>query len=86
MMYMLIIIASVLLISVDNFDFTTNTSAVLSCFNNIGPGLNAVGPMNNFDAYSAFSKLILSFNMLFGRLEILPMLVLFNPKAWLKKN
>ena len=79
-------IGSVIAISVDNFDFTTNVTAVISCFNNIGPGLNVVGPMGNFAGYSIFSKLILSFNMLFGRLEILPMLVLFNPKAWMRKN
>ena len=86
MMYIIIMIGSVIAISVDNFDFTTNVTAVISCFNNIGPGLNVVGPMGNFAGYSIFSKLILSFNMLFGRLEILPMLVLFNPKAWMRKN
>ena len=86
MMYIIIMIGSVIAISVDNFDFTTNVTAVISCFNNIGPGLNVVGPMGNFAGYSIFSKLVLSFNMLFGRLEILPMLVLFNPKAWMRKN
>ena len=86
MMYMVIIILSCLLISVDNFDFTTNTTAVISCFNNIGPGLGAVGPMGNFGGFSHFSKLVLSFDMLFGRLEILPMLVLLNPTAWRKRG
>ncbi len=86
MMYILIMMASCLLISVDNFDFTTNTTAVISCFNNIGPGLGAVGPMGNFGGYSWFSKLVLSFDMLFGRLEILPMLVLFNPTSWKKRG
>ena len=85
MMYMVIMIVSCLLISVDNFDFTTNSTAVISCFNNIGPGLGAVGPLGNYGGYSMFSKLILSFDMLFGRLEILPMLVLFTPAAWRKR-
>ncbi len=86
MMYMIIMIVSVLLISVDNFDFTTNTTAVIACFNNIGPGLGVVGPTGSFAGFSAFSKIVLSFDMLFGRLEILPMLVLFTPKAWQKKG
>ncbi|MBR7101278.1 MAG: TrkH family potassium uptake protein [Clostridia bacterium] len=85
MMYMVIMIVSCLLISVDNFDFTTNSTAVIACFNNIGPGLGAVGPLGNYGGYSLFSKLILSFDMLFGRLEILPMLVLFTPAAWRKR-
>jgi len=85
MMYMLIMILSVLIISVDNFDFTTNSTAVIACFNNIGPGLGAVGPVGSYGGYSVFSKLVLSFDMLFGRLEILPMLILFTPKAWQKK-
>ena len=85
MMYMVIMIASCLLISYDNFDFTTNSTAVISCFNNIGPGLGAVGPMGNYGGFSAFSKIVLSFDMLFGRLEILPMLVLFTPAAWRKR-
>ena len=85
MMYMVIMIASCLLISYDNFDFTTNSTAVISCFNNIGPGLGAVGPMGNYGGFSGFSKIVLSFDMLFGRLEILPMLVLFTPAAWRKR-
>ena len=86
MMYIIIMMVSVLLISVDNFDFTTNTTAVISCFNNIGPGLGVVGPMGNFSGYSYFSKIVLSFDMLFGRLEILPMLVLFHPLSWSRKK
>ena len=85
MMYIIIMMVSCLLISVDGFDLTTNSTAVISCFNNIGPGLGAVGPMGNFGGYSWFSKLILSFDMLCGRLEILPMLVLFTPTAWRKR-
>jgi trk system potassium uptake protein TrkH len=85
MMYMIIMIVSLLLISVDNFDFTTNSTAVIACFNNIGPGLGKVGPAGSFGGFSSFSKIVLSFDMLFGRLEILPMLVLFTPKAWQRK-
>ncbi len=81
-MYIFIICISTLLLSFDGFDLTTNITAELSCFNNIGPGLGAVGPMSNFSAYSSFSKFLLSFNMLLGRLEILPMLVLFTPSSW----
>ena len=86
MIYIILMIVSVIAISVDNFDFTTNATAVITCFNNVGPGLSVVGPMGNFGGFSWFSKLVLSFNMLFGRLEILPMLVLFNPMAWKKKS
>ena len=83
-LYMIIIVFSTLALSLDGFDFTTNLTAELACFNNIGPGLGRVGPMGNFKAYSAFSKLLLSFNMLLGRLEIYPLLVLFAPQSWRK--
>ncbi len=83
--YVFIIVISTLAISVDNFDFTTNITAELACFNNIGPGLGAVGPAENFSAFSPLSKMILAFNMLFGRLEIFPMIVFFSPGSW-KKN
>ena len=80
--YVIIIIISTLLISLDGFGFETNFSAVLACFNNIGPGMAAVGPTCNFTAYSVFSKIILSINMLAGRLEIFPILVLLSRSAW----
>ncbi len=80
--YVLILVVSFLLVSVDGFSITTNFSAVLSCFNNIGPGLDAVGPTCNFSLYSIFSKLILIFDMLAGRLEIFPILVLFSARTW----
>ena len=80
--YVIIIIISTLLISLDGFGFETNFSAVLACFNNIGPGMAAVGPTCNFAAYSVFSKIILSINMLAGRLEIFPILVLLSRSAW----
>ena len=80
-----IIIVSILLISIEgNGGVETNISAVISCFNNIGPGFEAVGPLCNYSSYSIFSKIILSLDMLAGRLEIFPMLLLFNPNTWKK--
>ena len=80
--YVVILILSFLLISIDGFSITTNLSAVLACFNNVGPGLDAVGPICNFSQFSIFSKLILIVDMLAGRLEIFPILILFSPKTW----
>ena len=80
--YVVIIIVSFLVISLDNFSTATNFTAVLACFNNIGPGLEAVGPTCNFSAYSNLSKLVLSFDMLAGRLEIFPILALFTRGTW----
>ena len=80
--YVVILFLSFLLISLDNFSIGTNFTAVLSCFNNIGPGLEAVGPTCNFSGYSALSKLVLCFDMLAGRLEIFPILALFSRSTW----
>ena len=80
--YVVILFLSFLIISLDNFSVGTNFTAVLACFNNIGPGLEAVGPTCNFSAYSTLSKLVLSFDMLAGRLEIFPILVLFSRSTW----
>ena len=80
--YVLIIFAIFIIISLDGFSVATNFSAVLCTFNNIGPGLEAVGPTCNFAAFSPFSKLVLSWAMLAGRLEIFPMLVLFSKNTW----
>ena len=80
--YIIIIFVSFMLISLDNFSVTTNFTAVLACFNNMGPGLEAVGPTCNFSNYSTLSKLILCFDMLAGRLEIFPILVLFSKNTW----
>jgi trk system potassium uptake protein TrkH len=80
--YVVIFIVSLLLISTDGFSSTTNISAVLACFNNIGPGLEAVGPTCNFSGFSAFSKVILSLDMLAGRLEIFPILILLSRSTW----
>ncbi len=80
--YVCIIIFSFVVISLDNFSVGTNFTAVLACFNNIGPGLEAVGPTCNFAAYSDLSKLVLSADMLAGRLEIFPILLLFSRSTW----
>ncbi len=82
--YLIIFAFSVLAISIDNMDFTTNFTAVAATINNIGPGLSGVGPTGNFSQYSDFSKIVLSLDMLIGRLEIFPILVLFSPYAWKK--
>lgn len=83
--YFFIILGSTLFVSVDNFDFTTNFTAVVSALNNIGPGLAGVGPTRNFGAFSVFSKFVLMFDMLAGRLELYPLLVLFMPSLWRRK-
>ena len=70
---------------IDGFDLETNFTAAVSCFNNIGPGLGAVGPSGNYSEYSFFSKAVLSAAMLLGRLEIFPLLLCFSPSTWLKK-
>lgn len=79
--YFIIICLITLVVSIDGFDLTTNLTAVLSCFNNIGPGLNGVGPMENFGGYSDWVQVLLSFVMLTGRLEIFPMFILFSKSS-----
>ena len=82
--YVIIIIFSVLIISLDGFSFETNFSAIIATFNNIGPGFDAVGPTCNFAAYSDLSKIVMILCMLAGRLEIYPILVLFSGSTWKK--
>lgn len=82
--YFVIMFLSILLISLDNFDFTTNFTAVAATLNNIGPGLEMVGPTQNFSIFSSFSKCILIFDMLTGRLELFPMLIILLPSCWKK--
>lgn len=82
--YCLCFLAIFLIIGFEPFELETNLSAVATCFNNVGPGVNAVGPAGNFSAYTDFSKYLLSFAMLLGRLEIYPLLLLFAPSAWKK--
>ena len=83
--YVIIVFISFMVISLDGFSVETNFSAVLACFNNIGPGLEAVGPTCNFSIYSPFSKLVLILDMLAGRLEIFPILVLFSGSTWKRR-
>ena len=83
--YVIIIVIMFLLLSLDRYDVETNLSALLACFNNIGPGLNQVGPAANFSGYSGFSKIVLSVGMLAGRLEIFPMLTLLSRSTWKKR-
>ena len=82
--YFIIFGASVLLVSLDGQGLVTNFTAVAATFNNIGPGLEGVGPMANFGLYSGFSKLVLTVDMLAGRLELFPLLMLFVPETWKK--
>lgn len=83
--YVILLIVSALLLSIDGHSFTTTFSAALSCMNNIGPGLDAVGPTGNYAIFSPLSKIVLIVDMLAGRLEIFPILILFSPHAWRKK-
>ncbi len=83
--YVIIILVSFLLISADGFSTTTNVTAVVSCFNNMGPGLEGIGPTLNYSGYSVFSKIVLIFDMLAGRLEIFPILVLLSRSAWKRR-
>lgn len=82
--YIVCIIVIFILLSLEPFDFETNFTAALACFNNIGPGLGGVGPASSFADYSAFSKIVLSFAMLLGRLEVFPLLLGLNPLIWKK--
>lgn len=91
LIYVIVIIMSTFLVSIgkngfsgEYSSFETNFSAVIACFNNIGPGIGAVGPKGNFAGYNIFAKLVLCFDMLLGRLEIFPILLLFTPNSWKK--
>ena len=79
--YFVLLLTSMLLISVDEFDFSTNFTSVVTVLNNIGPGLNLVGPTQNFSIFSPFSKFVLMFDMLAGRLELFPMMILLMPST-----
>ena len=80
--YILVFATSLILITVDNRDLVTNFTAVTATINNIGPGLAGVGPASNYAAFSGFSKIVLTFNMIAGRLELFPMLILFSTATW----
>lgn len=84
--YFFIALISVLLISLDNFGIEVSLSAMAACLNNIGPGLSIIGPLGNFSVFSPFVKIVLMFDMLIGRLEIFPMLLLFTPYIWRREK
>lgn len=84
--YIMLLTLSVLLVSLDGFDVVTTFTAVATCLNNVGPGLELVCPMGSFAEFSAPVKLLLAFDMLAGRLELYPMLALFAPRLWRKRN
>ena len=83
--YIMILIVSILLVSIDNFDFATTFSGVLTTMSNVGPGISKVGPVMNFHSFSAVSKLVFCFDMLIGRLEIFPYLLLLSPELWRRR-
>lgn len=83
--YLIIFFVSLLIVSMNNFDFATNFSSVTACLNNIGPGISAVGPMCDYSPLSDISKVVLSIDMLLGRLECIPLLMLCTPSMWIKK-
>jgi len=85
LIYFFITVLSILLVSLDNYDFVTTVTAVEATLNNIGPGLNLVGPTGNYAFFSPLSKIVLSLDMLFGRLELFPMLILLMPSTWRKR-
>ncbi|MCC8136476.1 MAG: TrkH family potassium uptake protein [Clostridiales bacterium] len=82
--YAAVFALSLLIISIDNFDFTTNFTAIAATLNNIGPGLEVVGPSGNYSGFSYLSKLVMIFDMLAGRLELFPLLILFSRSTWRK--
>ena len=83
--YILIMMLSVLLVSINNYDFTTTFSSVLTTLNNVGPGLAQVGPIENFSGFSPLSKIVFCLDMLIGRLEIFPYLLLLSPDLWRRR-
>ena len=82
--YIFCLIGGILIVSLDNYDFVTTFSSALTCIGNVGPGLGVVGPVGNFAGYSNLSKLVLAFLMLIGRLEVMPILIMFAPASWRK--
>ena len=82
--YIVIFVVSLLLISLNGFDVTTTFTSVVTTLNNVGPGLEMVGPLGNFSQFNDFSKFVFMFDMLAGRLELFPILVLFAPSTWRK--
>ena len=85
-LYFIIFTFSVLLITIENYSLETSFTSVAATFNNIGPGLDGVGPTQNFGFFSPFSKIVFMFDMLAGRLELIPMMILFSPSVWRRKQ
>ncbi len=83
-LYVATFLASTILVSLDNFDYQTTVTSVIATMNNIGPGLGMVGPMGNYSEFSDLSKIVLMFDMLAGRLELLPIFIVIKPKTWKK--
>jgi trk system potassium uptake protein TrkH len=83
-LYVMTMIVSIIIVSLDNFDFATTVTSVIATLNNIGPGLGMVGPMGNYSEFSYLSKIVLMFDMLAGRLELLPIFIVLQPKTWRK--
>ena len=83
--YIVGILVTFFVLCFEPFNFETNFSAAVTCFNNVGPGFSLVGPSMSFAEYSDISKIVLSFAMLFGRLEIFPLLIALSPSTWSKK-
>ncbi len=84
--YLSLFVLSILLVSLDGFDLITSFTAVATCINNVGPGLEIVGPMGSFADFSPWCKWLFSFDMLAGRLELFPMLALFAPSTWRRRH
>jgi len=82
MAYAVVFVVSLLLVVLDGFDLESTVTSIFACLNNVGPGFNMVGPLGNFSEFSVLSKLVLSIDMLIGRLEIFPVLMLFSPAMW----
>ena len=83
--YVMIALVSFLILTIDGKDLTSTVTAMLACFNNVGPGLSEVGPTGNFGSFSVVSKLVLIFDMLAGRLEIFPIIALLSGTTWRHK-
>jgi trk system potassium uptake protein TrkH len=83
-LYVMTMIVSIIIVSLDNFDFATTVTSVIATLNNIGPGLGMVGPMGNYSEFSYLSKIVLMFDMLAGRLELLPIFIVLKPRIWRK--
>ena len=83
--YLVVFTVSFLLLCLEDFDLVTTFTALTTCINNVGPGLEVVVPMGNFSTFSDWGKILLSFDMLLGRLEIFPLLLLFAPSIWKRR-